>query len=117
MTDVRYLTVHVSAHVDGEPVQTRDVSVAIPPDYDAADLRALVRRTVEDTAFDHSETFNDRSPTRRAFIAAAARLRALRDTFDRMPRDGAFAAWAAELHARFEASNDAITAEWSEEPD
>jgi hypothetical protein len=50
------------------------MSVPIPPDYDAADIRALTVRKIEDTAFALARNDFGRQPTLTALRAAVARL-------------------------------------------
>jgi hypothetical protein len=70
----RTLNVYIAAQVTGGPVHEKTTSVPIPPDYDAADVRALMVRRIEDSAFDLVREDFGREPTRTALRAAVARL-------------------------------------------
>ena len=72
--DIRHLSIIIAARIDGGEVHEKNASVPIPPDYDAADIRALVVRKIEDTAFELNREDFGRTPTRDALRAATARL-------------------------------------------
>jgi hypothetical protein len=80
--DVRNLNIIVAAQIDGGEVHERRASIPIPPDYDAADVRALTVRAIEDTAFDLNRQDFGRAPTIQALVAAAARLKAIQEILD-----------------------------------
>ena len=89
--DIRHLSVIVAAQIDGDQFMEQRASAAIPPAYDAADVRALVARQIEDTAFALVRREFGREPTRTALRAAVARLigieRALDDHDGIVPRE------------------------------
>jgi hypothetical protein len=117
MSDLQHLSVHVRAHIDGGQRIEQDVDVVVPPGYDAADVRALMRRTIEDAAFELNEREFGRAPTRAALIAAAARLRAIEHILDRLQPDTEAAALRLTLRAILALSNDDVTAQWGEHPE
>jgi hypothetical protein len=114
MSDLQHLSVHVRAHIDGGQRIEQDVDVVVPPGYDAADVRALMMRTIEDAAFELNGREFGRAPTKAALLAAAARLRAIEHILDQLQP-------AAELRLKLRAilalSNDDVTAQWGEHPE
>jgi hypothetical protein len=72
--DIRKIQVLIGASVDGEGFIEAHGTADIPPDYDSADIRALMVRKIEDTAFDLTQREFGRQPTRTALRAAVARL-------------------------------------------
>jgi hypothetical protein len=115
--DLQHLHVHVGAHIDGEQAIDHDVDVVIPPAYDAADVRALMVRTIEDAAFELDRREFGRMPTLEALIAAVARLRALEDAVGRFPALPAFAEHRARMRMIFALTNEQVAAQWGEGPD
>ena len=111
------LHVAIEAVIDGDLILMHTSAEGIPPDYDQADTNALVVRTVEDTAFDAVQEKYGRQPTRRALIAAAARLRALEDALARMPRSGPLIPHRDRIAAIFALSNEQAIAQWGEDPE
>ncbi len=109
--------VTVGADVDGDLVLAQTAVAVIPPDYDQRDIDALVVRTVEDTAFDGVQATYGRQPTRRALIAAAARLKALEALVNRMPQDGVTGQHRARLRAIFALTNEEAIAQYGEDPE
>lgn len=112
--ELRKLRVTVTAQIGLEPELEAEAEVPIPPGYDAADVAALTARLVEDTAFTLNRRHFGRRPTLQALVAAAARLRAIEWLLDNQPVAEPTAAYIRGVLAR---SNDAITAEWGENPD
>lgn len=111
----RTLRVEVIATIDNEVPKQLSRVVVIPPDYDAADVNALTRRAVEDLAFDHSEGFFHRSPTRRALVALAARLRGIQYYLDGPGLDEAEKIIA--IREILDLTNDDATIAWGEARD
>lgn len=105
------LHVTVSVTVDDEPLLAERTDVVIPPDYNSADLAALMVRVVEDTAFRLVQENFGRQPTKRALLAATARLIAIREILDGpdgvVPRE-------VRIRAVLDATNDEAIAQWGE---
>ena len=74
-----HLHIHIDAHITGGPPMDYDVEIPIPETYDAADVRALTARELEDAAFALNLREFGRAPARGALVAAAARIRAVSD--------------------------------------
>jgi hypothetical protein len=72
--DIRKIQVLIGASVDGDDFIEAHGTAEIPPDYDSADIRALMVRKIEDTAFELTQREFGRQPTRTALRAAVARL-------------------------------------------
>lgn len=104
------LHVAVSSRVGGGPVKAKTKTVVIPPDYDEDDIRALTRRTVEDTAFAHSDAFTGGAVTRRSLFIQVARLAALRFYIEQI----ADADLRTTLVEVLDRDGEAILAEWGE---
>lgn len=113
MTDIRYLHVHVTAHVDGDAGIEISESVAIPPTYTERDVAALTARQVEDAAFRLNRQTFGRAPARDALIAAAARLRALQELVDGLDPG----ALRDALQAIFDLTNAEATALYDDDPE
>jgi len=115
---VAEIHVTVGADVDGTLVAARSESAVIPPDYDEQDTEALIVRMIEDTAFRAVGTAFGRTSARRALLAHAARLVAIRDAYARMPRSGAFLPHINRIEAIYALTNDEVTEQWgSEDPE
>jgi len=112
-----HLHIHIDAHITGGPPMDYDVEIPIPETYDAADVRALTARELEDAAFALNLREFGRAPARAALVAAAARIRAVSDALERMPRAEAFREHRERLRAILEASNEDITDDWGEGPE
>lgn len=101
----------------GGDLERLTLTEVIPPDYDRADLHAMIARKVEDCAFALDRREFGRRPTRDALFATAARITALEDLYSRFPGDGRFAEWRARIRHILEASNAEIFAEWGSDPE
>jgi len=111
----RRITVFVRAVVDGGNTIEETKDAVIPSDYDAADVRALTARVVEDTAFVLLRREFGRAPTKAALIAYAARQRGIEVTLDEVGDDPD--TLRSRIRRIIELSNDEATAEWGEEPE
>lgn len=78
----RVLTIHVSAQIDDGEVLQQSSLTEIPPAYDAADVRALTARRIEDTAFVLLQERFGRQPTKNALLAYVARIRGIQEILD-----------------------------------
>ena len=111
----RRVHVHVSAWINEAEVIEENSEAAIPPDYDAADVKALFVRKIEDTAFALVRREFGREPTKAALIAYVARQRGIERVLDETIGD------VTELRIRIreilEVSNNDATTRWGEEPE
>jgi hypothetical protein len=107
------LYVDVATHIDAGPMLARHNQVIIPPDYDEADTRALQVRMVEDTAFELIREEFGREPTRRALLAATARLKALEDLYPEIEAGSV----RERIREILEATNDEAIEQWGETPE
>ena len=112
-----HLHIHIDAHITGGTPMDYDVEIPIPETYDAADVRALTARELEDAAFALNLREFGRAPALGALVAAAARIRAVLDALRRMPRVEAFREHRERLRSILEASNGDITDAWEERPE
>jgi len=111
---VRHLNIIVAASIDGGELHEENASVVIPPGYDAADIRALVVRKIEDTAFALTTRDFGRAPTRQALIAAVARIRAIENVLDDPHGPDGTVPITLRIRAIIGASNADITRDWGE---
>lgn len=102
--------VRVSSRLDAGPLKAKTKTVVVPPDYDADDIRLLTRRTVEDTAFAHSDAYTGGAVTKRSLLIQVARLAALRYYIENSP-PGPLRTTLIEVLDR---DGEAILAEWGE---
>lgn len=113
---VRFLKVYISAHITGQEALEHSIEVPVSPDYDVADIRALMARRIEDVAFQLNEREFHRVPTKDALIAAVSRLRAIRTFIQEHP--GWFREQArARIAEYMDVSNAVITEQWGEQED
>lgn len=112
--DQQALHIHIHAHIDGDEGIELHREIPIPPSYDAADVRALTVRAIEDGAFSLTDREFNRAPTRQALIAYVARVRAVQAILD--GPDG-IVPLRLQLKAALALSNDDITAQWGEAPE
>ncbi len=117
--DVRHLNVFVAAQVDGGDVHEDRSTVVVPPDYDAADVRALMVRQIEDTAFGLTRKDFHRAPTLQALIAAVARVRAIEEVVNETVTPDAEGLTYLRLRIRqiIDMSNNDVTDLWGEDPE
>lgn len=112
--DVRHLNVFVAAVIDGGEVHEARATFPIPPGYDAADIRALTARKIEDTAFALNRREFHRAPALQALVAYAARIKAIQEILDGpdgiVPRD-------LRIRAILALSNAEVTEAHGDEPE
>lgn len=80
--ELKNLSVFIAAAVDGGEIHEGRSMTPIPPGYDVADIRALMVRMIEDTAFDLVLDDFGRAPTRTALRAYVARLIGIEKVLD-----------------------------------
>lgn len=116
--DVRHLNVFMAAQVDGGRVHETQSTTVIPPDYDAMDIRALMARRIEDTAFDLVRKEFGREPTRAALLAAVARIRGIERALDEtISTPDELTELRIRIREIIETGNDEARAAWGEEPE
>jgi len=109
------LHVHVSAHIDdGEGIEEHE-HIHIPETYDAADVRAMIAREVEDAAFRMLRREYGRAPSRDALVAAVARLRAIEAVLEEEGRD--LPELRQIIRAFLVRNNAEVSAEWGHDPE
>jgi len=106
------LQVVVSSRVGIGPSETKSKTLIIPPDYGPADIKALTRRTVEDTAFAHSDAYTGGAVTKRSLLIQVARLRAIRSRVE----DLIDSPEKFQLIGLLDRDGELILQEWGEDP-
>lgn len=109
--------IHVDVSVDGNRVAEQNRTIPIPETYEAMDVQALIVREVEDTAFLLNRRRFGYTPTRSSLIAVDARIRAIADLREKMPRTGAFIEWRERIRQFLEMSNEEVIALWGQDPE
>lgn len=110
----RVLNITIAHDVPGtdlEGVTSR--SIAIPPDYDNRDLRAMFAFEVEMTAVQHAQERIGHEAIHKALRAGHSRLARLRVILDGL----ADSPERAQMLEAFEVSNDTAIARWEERAD